>query len=549
MDTVHPDDSNRVLPSARELLMHGRDPLANNYNSQQDSNADKMQIDEPSFHPPETTEHPNGPVAFTSDSVTKPHLPSITNAQPCSPIPHAVNASGSPSYASDEYLRHRMSDMSVSSSSIHPTGAGETTPRAMSPAYEPNNTATTGSRPLSPLEPSSQTTPSHYESYSRRGSMTDFMFHNSNNSGASPLEFRRPTIPDVNNLPLPTSSANASRRGSLATVITDYDYPSRSPSPAPYSKPANTTTTNGAGAASPMMDYARRDSLPFHPTATSNNSTSSSYDPFQRRHSIATAEVPNNNRAPTSKYRAFRFPATIPESPSQHGPYSAPSSPPDSSAPSAETSTAATNAHVARYARPTAPQYHHPSSDVHPHFMQQQQRHHPYSPSGPILHHRRRSIMMDELGSNSNGPILARRASMPVVSTGVGNNHHRSPHDPDYYAAASNSSAADDERSQQRRPETPYSRSPELRVSHKLAERKRRKEMKELFDELRDSLPVEKNLKTSKWEILSKAIEYISLLKRRDFEMENEVAVLRREVTMLKRDRGASSSSSYVPQF
>lgn len=59
----------------------------------------------------------------------------------------------------------------------------------------------------------------------------------------------------------------------------------------------------------------------------------------------------------------------------------------------------------------------------------------------------------------------------------------------------------------------PFARSPELRVSHKLAERKRRKEMKELFDELRELQPAE-HRKTSKWEILSKCA-YSSFSKER----------------------------------
>ncbi|SNX87988.1 related to Protein esc1 [Melanopsichium pennsylvanicum] len=76
----------------------------------------------------------------------------------------------------------------------------------------------------------------------------------------------------------------------------------------------------------------------------------------------------------------------------------------------------------------------------------------------------------------------------------------------------------------------PYSRSPELRVSHKLAERKRRKEMKELFDDLRDQLPVDKGPKTSKWEILSKAVEHIAQLAQEKDDLQIEVERLRAQL-------------------
>ncbi|OBZ76597.1 Transcription initiation factor IIF subunit alpha [Grifola frondosa] len=77
---------------------------------------------------------------------------------------------------------------------------------------------------------------------------------------------------------------------------------------------------------------------------------------------------------------------------------------------------------------------------------------------------------------------------------------------------------------------TPYSRSPELRVSHKLAERKRRKEMKDLFDELRDQLPADRGMKASKWEILSKAIDFIVNLKQSHQDMGREIEMLRHEL-------------------
>ncbi|KAK8056026.1 helix-loop-helix DNA-binding domain-containing protein [Apiospora rasikravindrae] len=91
----------------------------------------------------------------------------------------------------------------------------------------------------------------------------------------------------------------------------------------------------------------------------------------------------------------------------------------------------------------------------------------------------------------------------------------------------------------------PYSRTPELRVSHKLAERKRRTEMKELFEQLRDLMPQERGSKASKWEILTKAIaehqrqqDHLKQLTVHYQNSAQESELLRREVERLQLENG-----------
>jgi hypothetical protein len=185
--------------------------------------------------------------------------------QPFSPIPTTNTTTATAATASsDDYLRHRMSDLTMSSLANSPgtlLGRSHSSTTNMTPgvndsmlsSLEPNHGIRDGNMPLS---------------LSRRGSLVHV------SSSSLHPDYRRPSITELNTLPLPTNSTSVSRRGSVATIGAEYDRrPSRSPSPFMQLQHQNTSSD---------LDYFS--SAPSGPP-------SSSYDPFHRRHSIATAET------------------------------------------------------------------------------------------------------------------------------------------------------------------------------------------------------------------------------------------------------------------
>ncbi|KAF9333658.1 hypothetical protein BG006_003304 [Podila minutissima] len=407
------------------------------------------------------------------------------------------------------------------------------TPTTPSPPL-PSPTDGFQGRPLPPIEPSH---PLHsYMSNSRRGSLADPEYHttpdahrpsdgyyanNSTNSGdrytsspstpssehshhyhthptTSPMQLRQSEHASGRRESLPSIHSSAGPLGQLLAQEPQRRHSIAHSDPVGPLKRKTSSTPLSQVHSSSTMDYPakRRDSIPdaaiassLHPYPPRSSYSAPSSPP--RRGSIVSAHgnVPILNLQPAAEIKPSMVPPPNSMEHRAHFPLHQPRRP-----------SLLSESSLSRRSSLADPYHHyHPYQQQSPSQPQPQTQPHP---SQDYDHHMR----MDMEKMHINGPEPA-------------NGSHLHPG----YQYPDGGPKGD----------TPYSRSPELRVSHKLAERKRRKEMKELFDELRDSLPVDRSLKTSKWEILSKAVDYIGNMKANQDEMAKEIDMLRQEVARL----------------
>ncbi|CAG8552627.1 7641_t:CDS:2 [Ambispora leptoticha] len=442
----------------------------------------------------------------------------------------------------------------------------------------PSATTTTATEPfsgrsLTPLEPQ-HAIPS-YLTTQRRGSITDPSLHL---SVPNPELARKYSQPDVNF----QNSNSSERRGSFVdnfppSPSSSFSRPSsvkseQSLSPMETRKLRDTLPSISAGASpikdgfpGPLMNPAfqaqiqqRRHSIAVGETFTPLKRKPSLNTPANPIHPLSPEEYPGKRRESYSDLTIQRLSLY-----DRRNSYSAPSSPPappqnslasqSSSLPKLNINEVETSLQehvntcgINQYADIVISDLHTSSNISSSHISGGgSEPGDTFSPFNPRVS----QLVQDDI----NTPVITRRASMPVMTFPSRFNETVGPQDPasipmdvDRYRGQSGYTSHNHYHHpypydypgyiQPNTPvkETPYSRSPELRISHKLAERKRRKEMKELFDELRDSLPVDKSLKTSKWEILSKAVDFINTLKQNQEEISKEVESLRQELAALK---------------
>lgn len=89
----------------------------------------------------------------------------------------------------------------------------------------------------------------------------------------------------------------------------------------------------------------------------------------------------------------------------------------------------------------------------------------------------------------------------------------------------------------------------ERRAHHNALERKRRDHIKESFTSLRDSVPQLQNEKVSRAQILKKAADYITYMRRKNHSHQQDIEELKRHNTVLEQQIKSLEKAKSTGQF